>query len=110
MEKSKLTIEPAINIEELCNGVVHSVTQETITKYQKLAKDPLLQGVWFKAMTKELGQLAQRFGGIEGTDTIHFPSKEEIKCMPADRTITYARIVVDYRQQKKIQTESASRP
>jgi hypothetical protein len=38
-------MEPAIDIEELCDGVVHPVTQETITKYQKLAKDPLLQGV-----------------------------------------------------------------
>ena len=45
LKSSRLTIEPAIDIEELCNGVVHPVTQETITKYQKLANDPLLQEV-----------------------------------------------------------------
>ena len=101
LKSSRLTIEPAIDIEELCNGVVHPVTQETITKYQKLAKDPLLQKVWTKAMAKELGRLAQGLGDTKGTDTIRFLTKDEIKCIPADRTITYARIVVDYRPQKE---------
>ena len=100
LEKSKLSIIPAIDIEEMCNGVVHPVTQETITKYQKLANDPLLQAVWKKAMAKELGRLAQGFGDTEGTDTIRFLTHDEIRCIPADRTITYARIVVDYRPQK----------
>ena len=101
LELSKLTISPAIEIEELCNGVVHPVTNETITKYKKLASDPLLQKVWKKAMAKELGRLAQGFGDTDGTDTIRFLSLDEIKCIPADRTITYARIVVDYRPQKE---------
>ena len=95
LKSSRLTIEPAIGIEELCNGVVYPITQETITKYQKLAKDPILQKVWTKAMTKELGRLAQGFGDTKGTDTIQFLTKDGIKCIPADRTITYARIVVD---------------
>ena len=59
LEASKLTIEPAIDVEELCNGVVRPIIQETITKYQKLANDPLLHEVWTKAMAKELGRLAQ---------------------------------------------------
>ena len=32
-------------IEEVANGVVHPVTKETITKYQKLFADPLLKEV-----------------------------------------------------------------
>ena len=52
-------------------------------------------------MAKELGRLTQGFGDTEGTDIICFLSREEIKCIPVDRTITYARIVVDYRQQKE---------
>eukprot|EP00804_Cyclotella_cryptica_P019092 CCRYP_014474-RA/>CCRYP_014474-RA protein AED:0.53 eAED:0.53 QI:0/0/0/0.5/0/0/2/0/121 len=28
-------------LEHVCNGVVHPVTKETITKYKKLANDPL---------------------------------------------------------------------
>ena len=52
-------------------------------------------------MAKELGRLAQGFGDTKGTDTIRFLTRDEIKCIPADHTITYARIVVDYRPQKE---------
>jgi len=38
LEASKLTIEPAIDIEELCSGAVYPMTQETITKYQNWPK------------------------------------------------------------------------
>ena len=51
-------------------------------------------------MCKELGQLAQWYGDTEGTDTIRFLTHEEIYNIPPDRTVTYARIVVDYRAQK----------
>ena len=59
-----------------------------------------MRQVWSKAMCKELGCLAQGFGTTEGTNTIFFMTKEEIKNIPKDRTVTYARIVVDYRPQK----------
>ena len=39
MQKDNLA--PELDLEELCNGVVHPVTNETITKYQKLINDPL---------------------------------------------------------------------
>ena len=55
---------------------------------------------WCKAMCKELGRLAQGYKETKGTETIFFMSKEEIKQIPRDRTVTYARIVVDYRPQK----------
>ena len=101
LEKSKLCITPAIDLEDYCGAVVHPITNETITKYQQLANDPLLRDVWTKAMAKELYRLAQGKDGItEGTDTIRFLTHEEIRCIPADRTVTYARIVVDYRAQK----------
>ena len=32
-------------IEHIANGVIHPVTKETITKYQKLVADPLLEDV-----------------------------------------------------------------
>ena len=31
---------------------------------------------------------------------MHYMTHEEIKCIPGDRTVTYARIVVDFRPQK----------
>ena len=35
-------LAPELDLEELCNEVVHPVTNETIKKYQKLIDDPLL--------------------------------------------------------------------
>jgi hypothetical protein len=101
LEQSRLTLTPEVDLEEVCNGVVHPVTKETITKYKKLIAEPLIRDVWMKAMCKELGRLAQGFDGTEGTDTIRFLSLDEIKSIPTDRTVTYARIVVDYRPQKE---------
>ena len=36
--------------EELANGLVHPVTQETLTKYKKIIKVPELRETWLKAM------------------------------------------------------------
>ena len=93
-------IQVDVDIKEVCNGVVHPITKETITKYQTLSNDPLLRDVWIKAMCKELGRLAQGYGDTKGTDTIRFLALDEIQHIPKDRTVTYARIVVDYRPQK----------
>ena len=87
-------------MQEAYNGVVHPITKKTITKYKELAKDPELRDVWTKAMHKELGNIAQGHGETKGTDTVHFLSHEQISKIPKDRTVTYARIVVDYCPQK----------
>ena len=51
-------------------------------------------------MCVELGRLAQGYQDIPGTNTIKFMTHEEIKNIPSDKTVTYARIVVDYRASK----------
>ena len=61
----------------------------------------MLRDDWIEVMCKELGRLAQGYNETAGTDTIRFLTHEEIRCIPADRTVTYARIVVDYRPQKE---------
>jgi len=93
---------PLINIEEYCYGIVHPVTKETITRYRKLIKDPLLKDLWIKAMSKELHCLAQGCHGVtKGTNTIVYLSHADICKIPQDRTVTYARIVIDHRPQKE---------
>ena len=94
-----------VNLEEYCNGVVHPITKETLTNYKKVIQCPELRDVWMKAMCKELGNIAQGYSDGEkinekGTNTVRFLTHEEIKAIPKDRTVTYARIVVDYRAQK----------
>ena len=92
-----------LNMEKAANGVVHPVTQETITKYKKLIDNPLLRKTWMEAMTKELGRLSQWYKDTKGTDTVEFMDLEEITQFPIGKIVTYARIVVDYRPQKEIQ-------
>ena len=48
-----------------------------------------------------LGRLIQGYQDATGTNTIKFMTLEEIREIPMDCTIIYARIVVDYRVQKK---------
>ena len=54
-----------------------------------------------KTICIELGLLAQGYSDTKDTDTIIFMSLDEIPNILADRTVTYARIVVDCREQKE---------
>jgi hypothetical protein len=93
-------------MEEVTNGVVQPVTKETITKYKRLISDPLLRD-WMKGMCKELGRLSQGYKEestseyVKSTNTVLLMDLDKIKTIPRDHVVTYARIVVDYRPQKK---------
>ena len=96
------TRAPFIDIEEYCYDVVHPVTKETITRYRKLNKDPLLKDLWIKAMSKELHHLTQGCPGVtKGTNSIFYLSHADICKISQDRTVTYARIVIDHQPQKE---------
>jgi hypothetical protein len=63
--------------------------------------DPALKDLWVPAMLKELHCLAQGKEGVTvDTNTIFYLTHDEIRCIPKDRTATYARIVIDHRLQK----------
>ena len=93
------TEEP--DLQDFCGGVTHPPTGETITHYKKLLKIPELKETWEEAMCTELGKILEGYGEEKGTNTVKFLTHDEIRAIPKDRTITYARIVVDYRKQKK---------
>jgi hypothetical protein len=94
---------PMPHLEHFASPVVHPVTGETIDKYEKLMNDPATRDIWTTAFGKEIGGLAQGDNktGAAGTNTIFFMNHDEIKNIPKDRTVTYARVVVDYRPQKE---------
>ena len=85
-----------------CCAVIHPTTGEAITKYKTLQNDPLLRDTWARAFGKEFGNLAQgdTTTNTPGTDTIFVLTHEQIAAIPRDRTVTYTRVVVDYRPQK----------
>ena len=69
--------------------------------YQKLLKQDSTREIWVFAMCKELGTLSQGYKGlVEGRNTFFFMSHDKICVILPDKTVTYARIVVDYRPQK----------
>jgi hypothetical protein len=92
-----------VTYEHMCAGVTHPVTGETITKYKKLVAMPEFTEVWETAFGKEFGNQAQGYNktGEKGTDTLFVMDHEQIRNIPRDRTITYGRIVIDYRPQKE---------
>ena len=54
-------------------------------------------------MGKEFGNMAQgdKKTGTKGTNSIFVMTHEQIKNIPRNRVVTYARLVVDYRPQKE---------
>ena len=88
--------------EHFCASVIHPVTGESIAKYNKLQADPLLQDIWARTFGKEFGNLAQgdTVTNTPGTNSIYVLGHAAIRSIRCDRTVTYTRIVVDYRPQK----------
>ena len=66
-------------------------------------RDPITNEVWSTAFGKEWGRMAQgdTKTGEKGTNSTFVMTYEEIKNIPKDRVVTYARIVVDFCPQKK---------
>ena len=53
--------------------------------------------VWGKSLSNELARLAQGLGDIKGNDAVDYIHKLEV---PADRIVTYANFICDYRPLK----------
>ena len=92
-----------VDPQEYCAGVTHPETGKTITSYRKWMQTPALKHVWEEAMCKELGKFSNGWNDTEGMQTVRFLTHEEIAAISSNRTITYARIVVDCRKQKNDQ-------
>jgi hypothetical protein len=88
-------------LQQYANSVLHPTTGKAMS-YEQLMKDPLTKAIWIQATTTELARLAQGMDDItEGTNTVFNLSHDEIENIPKDRTVTHARIVVNYWPQKQ---------
>jgi hypothetical protein len=92
----------ATNLEHLAMPKVHPTTSETIMSYKKSMHDPTMRDIWQTAFGKDFGWMAQGDNktGQQGTNSIFFMNHEDILHIPNNRTITYARVIVDFRPQK----------
>ena len=67
-----------------------------------MAKYPATREIWTTSFGKEWRNLAQGDHkiGTKGTNSLFVLDHRKIKRIPADRTVTYANILVDYCPQK----------
>jgi hypothetical protein len=93
---------PLVDIEDYYFDVFHPITKQTITQYCKLQHNPDLKDLWVPAISKEIHHLAQGKPGVtKATNTLFFLSHDKIQRIPKDRTITYARVVINHQPQKE---------
>jgi hypothetical protein len=83
--------------QQHANTVMHPVTGKEM-EYTALMKDPSLQPLLKRGFGNELGRFFQGIRDIPGTDTCFFVNLTNI---PKDMTITYSKIVCDYKTNKK---------
>ena len=83
--------------------MVHPITGKTITSYKKLMKDSVTQDTWLMAFGKDFGGMSQGDNktGQVGTNAMFVMDPKDIPNIPADRTVTYANVTVDFRPQKE---------
>jgi hypothetical protein len=88
--------EEAHLLQHQANAVLNPDTGRPMN-YEELIRNPKTRALWSAAMTKELARLAQGLDGLTfGTNTVVFMSPDDIKTIPSDRTVAYARIVVNF--------------
>ncbi len=73
--------------------------------------DPATIEIWQTVFGKDFGSMAQGDNkmGQHGTNSIFVMTHAEILFIPADCTITYARVVIDFHPQNLIRIEFGSR-
>ena len=108
--KMKHPLHDDLKHKNYCASVIHPTTGEIIAKYSKLDNYPETREVWTTTFGKELGSLSRGVNrtGEKCTDTLAVLTHQEIIYIPTDRVVTYRRLVVNYRPQKRNQTGSDS--
>jgi hypothetical protein len=83
--------------------MVNLVIGKIITSYKKLMKDPVKQETWMMVFGKDFGWMSQGDNKTRqvGTNAMFVMNPKDIPNIPADRMVTYANVVVDFRPQKE---------
>jgi hypothetical protein len=91
-----------LDFVQVAMPMVHPTTDKTISSYKRLMHDPATSEVWQMAFGKDFGGMAQGNNktGQKDTNSIFVTTHEEIKRIPKNQTVTYARVVVNFCPQK----------
>jgi hypothetical protein len=82
----------------VASPMVHPTTRESISSNKKLMHNPATSEVWQTAFGEDFGGMAQgdEKTGQKGTNSIFVMTHDEIKRIPSDCTVMYARVVIDF--------------
>ena len=89
----------------MCATELHTQFQERLSPTTRSSLKKKIKEMWEEAMCVELGRLVQGYKTTAGTNTTRFISHDMIQDIPKNQTVTYGRIMIDYRPQKKTQIE-----
>ncbi len=83
--------------------MIHPITGESISSYQRLMKGPATVETWMTAFRKDFGGMCQGDNktGQKGTSAMFVMLHSNVPNIPKDRTTTYARVVADPCPQKE---------
>jgi hypothetical protein len=101
--KLRPTMAPTcLDLKQVAMPLVYLTTGNTISSYKKLMHNPAAAEMWQTAFGKDFGGMAQsnKKTGQKGTNSILVMTHSEVLYIPKDRTVNYARVIVDFRQQK----------
>jgi hypothetical protein len=79
--------------------MIHPITGETISSYKKLMNDPATAEIWMTAFGKDFEGMCQQGNnktGQKGSNALFVMDPTAIPNISKDRTVTYARVVVDH--------------
>jgi hypothetical protein len=103
-----LSVTPKVTLsvwpEHFACPMVHPVTGETISSYEKLMNDPAMTETWQTVFGKDFGGILQGDNktGQKGMNTMFVMSHNKIRhVLDTGHKFTYGNPVVDYRPQKE---------
>jgi hypothetical protein len=90
------------DFQQVATPMVHPTTGEMISSYKQLMHNPDTAEIWQTAFGKDFGGMAQgdKKTGQKGTNSIFVMTHDKIKLIPHTQTMTYTRVVVDFRPPK----------
>jgi hypothetical protein len=91
-----------LNVAQVAMPIIHPKTGEGISSYKQLMHDPATSEVWQTTFGKDFGGMAQGNNkmGPKGTNSVFIMTHDEVKLIPKNQTVMYARVIIDFHPQK----------
>jgi hypothetical protein len=100
--KLRCNVTPPQNFAHYAMPMIHPITGKSIGSYKRLMQDPATAETWMTAFGKDFGGMCQGDDktGQLGTNAVFVMTPSNVPLIPTDRTVTYARVVIDHCPQK----------